>query len=109
MARKPTFSNFIQNALQPDYSQGEAAKMMQALGGTRLRMGTGSKAKKFRSTKEAVVLKNFQFNMLPQLKGKLITLLDVCKYIQCVPLAGRPGKCWFTKRTKVQYICMSYL
>jgi hypothetical protein len=20
-----------------------------------------------------------------------------------------PGKCWFTKRTKVQYICMSYL
>jgi hypothetical protein len=24
--------------------------------------------------------------------------------IQCVPLAGSPGKCWFTKRTKVQYI-----
>jgi hypothetical protein len=29
--------------------------------------------------------------------------------IQCVPLEGSPGKCWFTKRTKVQYICMSYL
>jgi hypothetical protein len=29
--------------------------------------------------------------------------------IQCVPLAGSPGKCWFTKGTKVQYICMSYL
>jgi hypothetical protein len=29
--------------------------------------------------------------------------------VQCVPLAGSPGKCWFTKRTKVQYICMSYL
>jgi hypothetical protein len=25
--------------------------------------------------------------------------------VQCVPLAGSPGKCWFTKRTKVQYIC----
>jgi hypothetical protein len=32
-----------------------------------------------------------------------------CRNIQCVPLAGSPGKCWFTKRTKVQYICMSYL
>jgi hypothetical protein len=31
------------------------------------------------------------------------------KHIQCVPLAGSPGKWWFTKRTKVQYICMSYL
>jgi hypothetical protein len=36
-------------------------------------------------------------------------------YIQCVSLAGSPGKYWFTKRTKVQYICtlvyicMSYL
>jgi hypothetical protein len=29
--------------------------------------------------------------------------------VQCVPLAGSPGKCWFTKRTKVQYICISYL
>jgi hypothetical protein len=29
--------------------------------------------------------------------------------VQCIPLAGSPGKCWFTKRTKVQYICMSYL
>jgi hypothetical protein len=29
--------------------------------------------------------------------------------IQCVPLAGSPRKCWFTKRTKVQYICISYL
>jgi hypothetical protein len=29
--------------------------------------------------------------------------------IQCVPLAGSPGKYWFTKRTKVEYICMSYL
>jgi hypothetical protein len=29
--------------------------------------------------------------------------------IQCVSLKGSPGKCWFTKRTKVQYICMSYL
>jgi hypothetical protein len=29
--------------------------------------------------------------------------------IQCVSLAGSPGKCWFTKRTKVQYICMSCL
>jgi hypothetical protein len=27
--------------------------------------------------------------------------------IQCVSLAGSPGKCLFTKRTKVQYICMS--
>jgi hypothetical protein len=29
--------------------------------------------------------------------------------LQCVPLTGSPGKCWFTKRTKVQYICKSYL
>jgi hypothetical protein len=29
--------------------------------------------------------------------------------IQCVPLVGSPWKCWFTQRTKVQYICMSYL
>jgi hypothetical protein len=29
--------------------------------------------------------------------------------LQCVPLVVSPGKCWFTKRTKVQYICMSYL
>jgi hypothetical protein len=26
--------------------------------------------------------------------------------LQCVPLAGSPGKCWFTKITKVQYICI---
>jgi hypothetical protein len=29
--------------------------------------------------------------------------------VQCVSLAGSPGKCWFTKGTKVQYTCMSYL
>jgi hypothetical protein len=36
---------------------------------------------------------------------------DPCKrsLIQWVPLASSPGKCWFTKRTKVQYICMPYL
>jgi hypothetical protein len=28
---------------------------------------------------------------------------------QCVPLAGSPGKCWFTKRREVQYIYFSYL
>jgi hypothetical protein len=26
--------------------------------------------------------------------------------IQCVPLAGSPGKFWLKKRTKVQYICI---
>jgi hypothetical protein len=27
--------------------------------------------------------------------------------LQCAPLAGSPSKCWFKKRTKVQYIWMS--
>jgi hypothetical protein len=29
------------------------------------------------------------------------------RIIQCVPLAGSPGKCWFTKRKKVRYLFMS--
>jgi hypothetical protein len=36
-------------------------------------------------------------------------MLHLRLIIQCVPLASSPGKCWCTKRTKVQYICMSYL
>jgi hypothetical protein len=41
----------------------------------------------------------------------LFALICYCLwiYIQCVPLAGSPGKFWFTKGTKVQYIWMSCL
>jgi hypothetical protein len=35
-----------------------------------------------------------------------IGVYPVTVVIQCVPLAGSPGKCWFTERTKVQYICI---
>jgi hypothetical protein len=35
--------------------------------------------------------------------------LNSMELVQCVPLDGSPRKCWCTKRTKVQYICMSYL
>jgi hypothetical protein len=50
--------------------------------------------------------------LLPQIIPLLcpVALLTPLLHVmQCVRLAGSPGKCWFKKRTKVQYICMPYL
>jgi hypothetical protein len=35
---------------------------------------------------------------------EIVAKLTHSDLIQCVPLAGSPGKCWFTKRTKVHVI-----
>jgi hypothetical protein len=51
----------------------------------------------------------FWDSLKPSVMGRALLRSDrklIRFVIQCVPLAGSPGKCWFTKRTKGQYICI---
>jgi hypothetical protein len=49
--------------------------------------------------------RSLHFRFSDQNFGHISLVISTC-FIQCVPLAGSPRKYWFTKRTKVQYICI---